>query len=149
VGNRLFQVHTVAVGAFATPDWLEFDTATNTVTQRGQFFGSIVSQDFNPSIAANDAGDVYVTWSMTEPGSRLGGGTNAQVRFSGRRDGDAPGMIGPGTALFTSPSFYNLGRWGDYSAVTVDPQDPDRAWIVNERIVSPTMWSTRIGRIGF
>lgn len=149
VGNRLFQVHTVAVGPFATPDFLELDTATNTVTQQGQFFATIVSQDFNPSIAANDDGDIYVTWTVTEPGTRLGGGTNAQVRFSGRRDADPPGVIGPGTPLFTSPTFYNLGRWGDYSAVTVDPLDSDRAWIVNETIINPTTWGTRIGRIGF
>jgi hypothetical protein len=149
VGNRLFQVHDVAVGSFATPQFYEFDTAGDTITQSGQFFASIVSQDFNPSIAANDFGDVFVTWSMTEPGTRLGGGTQAQVRFGGRRDADPPGVIGPGTPLFTSPTFYNLGRWGDYSAVTVDPLDPDKAWIVNERIINPTTWSTRIGAIGF
>jgi hypothetical protein len=149
VGDRLFQVHTVAVGSFATPQFYEFDTAANAITQSGQFFASIVSQDFNPSIAANDAGDVYVTWTVTEPGTRLGGGIFPQVRFGGRRDTDPPGVIGPGTALFTSPTFYNLGRWGDYSAVTVDPQNPDRAWIVNETVTNPTTWSTRIGAIGF
>ena len=147
VGDRLFNVHTVAVFSFATPQWYEFDTAADTVAFTGQFFASIVSQDFNPSIAANDAGDLFVTWTVTEPGTRLGGGLFPQVRFGGKRDADA--AIGPGTPLFTSPTFYNLGRWGDYSAVTVDPQNPDRAWIVNETVVNPTTWSTRIGAIGF
>ena len=53
VGNRLFQVHDVALGAFPTPLWYEFNTSTDTVVQSGFFFATQTSHDFNPSIAAN------------------------------------------------------------------------------------------------
>jgi hypothetical protein len=38
-------------------------------------------------------------------------------------------------AAFSSPAWFG-GRWGDYSAVTVDPQNTRRAWLVNEDILS-------------
>jgi hypothetical protein len=149
VGDRLFQVHTVALGAYPTPFFYEFNTTTNAVVQSGFFYASPTSHDFNPSIAANDARDVFVTWSATDPGTRVSAGTNAQVRFSGRRSTDPAGVIGAGAAIFTSGTSYSLFRWGDYSAVTIDPANPLQAWVVNEHIASSTTWGTTIGWVGF
>jgi hypothetical protein len=149
VGDRLFQVHTVALGAFPTPQWYEFNTTTDTVVQTGYFYTSPTSHDFNPSIVANDSRDVFVTWSATEMGTRLTGGTNAQVRFSGRRNTDPAGVIDAGTAVFTSGGPYSLFRWGDYSAVTIDPRNSLQAWLVNEHIASSTTWGSTIAWVGF
>jgi hypothetical protein len=149
VGDRLFQVHTVAFGSFPTPLWYEFNTTTDTVEQAGFFYASPTSHDFNPSIVANDARDVFVTWSSTEQGTRLVGGANAQVRFSGRRAADPAGFIDAGTAVFTSGSPYTLFRWGDYSAVTIDPRNPLQAWLVNENIADSTTWGSTIAWVGF
>jgi hypothetical protein len=149
VGDRLFQVHTVAFGSYPTPLWYEFNTTTDTVVQSGFFYASPTSHDFNPSIVANDSRDVFVTWSSTEQGNRLTGGTNAAVRFSGRRAGDPAGFIDAGTAVFTSGSPYTLFRWGDYSAVTIDPRNPLQAWLVNENIADGTTWGSTIAWVGF
>jgi hypothetical protein len=150
VGNSLFQVHTINVGGRPMPRFYEFNTARNTVIQQGTFAASPTSHDWNASIVANAARDVFVTWSSSDPANNL----NAQVRFSGRRATDPRGVIGAGGALATSASFYNpsadtVERWGDYSAVTVDPSNSLRAWIVNEKIRTTTTWGSRIGRIGF
>jgi hypothetical protein len=83
-----------------------------------------------------------VTWTSTDPPA----GTNAQVRFSAV-DHTQPLVLGPGAALFTSTTFYTGGRWGDYSAVTIDPTNPRRAWLVNETIRATTHWGSRIGAI--
>ena len=40
-------------------------------------------------------------------------------------------------------------RWGDYSAVTVDPTNALKAGLVNEKVNSLSVWGTRIGLIGF
>jgi len=106
----------------------------------------------------NDLGEAFVTWSSTDPANSI----NARVMFSGRESGDAAGSMNAapgGTVLFTSPTFYTNFRWGDYSAVTLDPKAYSitggtcdagrRAWIVNEKINSQTIWGSRIGRIGF
>jgi len=151
IGERLFQVHTVNLSGFPTPLFYEFNTlGAGSVVQRGFFFKDGDSDDWNASIAANTSRDVFVTWSATD----LTPATNAQVRFSGRRNFDAANVIGAGSAIFTSPAFYNpsadtVERWGDYSAVTVDPSNALRAWFVNEKINSATVWGTRIGQVGY
>ena len=148
IGNSLFQVHSINSGGYARCRFYEFDTVNKQVIQSGDFGRSGTSFDFNASIAANRRKDVFVTWSSTDVG------VNAEVRFSGRRHTDPQGVIpSPGSLLFGSDTFYLVSgteqRWGDYSAVSLDPADPRglTAWIVNERIVSTTVWGSRIGRI--
>jgi hypothetical protein len=152
IGETLVNVHTVDDFGFATPRWYEFDTGTPTVIQGGNFFAGGSSFDFNASIAKNTSGDMFVTWSSTMP-------NNAEVRFGGREATDpANTMFVNPTALQTSPTFYDPSgdtteRWGDYSAVVIDPKPPEgcdrRAWITNEWIESTTVWGSWITRIGY
>ena len=148
-GNDLWQTHTIALGSFPAPKFYRLDTSANTVSQSGSYFASATSDDFNASIAANDAGNCFVTWTSTDASA----GRNAQVRLSGKLSADAGIAAGP--FAFTSPTFYhpsadNPERWGDYSAVTTDPLDPTRAWLVNEKInPGGLLWGSRIVRFGF
>jgi hypothetical protein len=147
-GNDLWQTHTINLADFAAPKFYRLNTSTNTVSQFGFYFVSNTSDDFNASIAANDAGDCFVTWTSTN--ATLG--LNAQVRLSGKRSGDAGISAGPNA--FTSPTFYNLSgdpeRWGDYSAVTTDPLNSANAWLVNEKVTgTSSVWGSRIVRFGF
>jgi hypothetical protein len=145
-GDFLWQVHTVNLVGYAAPKFYQINTATNAVVQSAFFFGTSTSFDFNASIAANSANDVFVTWSMTDPAR----GTNAQVRFSGfDHNNGATYVLAPGTAAFTSPTWFIGGRWGDYSAVTIDPRNDRRAWLVNESILPNHDWASRIVGIGF
>ncbi len=152
VGNLLYNVHTIALGPFPTPRWYKIDTNTNTVLVSDFFFESGTSHDFNASIAANALGDAFVTWSTTEQGDRFEGGHHARIRWSG--DDFPANDIGPGFSLFTSPVGYNPStsldeRWGDYSAVSLDPLNTRRAWIVNEKINAPAAWGSRFAGVGF
>lgn len=154
-GNFLWQVHSVNVGGLPTPVYYQINTATNSVAQSGQFFASATSSDFNASIAASSENDAFVTWTSIDSAN----GINAQVRYSGCDHNDGPCVISAGTALFTSPTFladdfdsnpfFQKQRWGDYSAVTVDPLDDRRAWLVNEKIDANQDWGSHIGNIGF
>jgi hypothetical protein len=142
-GNDLWQVHTIALGSFPAPKFYRINTATNTVTTSGFFFASSGSDDWNASIAANDSNQAIATWSSTNSGL----GINAQVRVTS-------GPSGAGTVLFTSPTFYNPSidnpeRWGDYSAITVDPVLQNHAWLVNEKINSQSVWGSRFGHVTF
>ena len=100
-GNDLWQTHTIALGSFPAPKFYRLNTSTNTVSQSGSYFASATSDDFNASIAANDAGDCFVTWTSTDASV----GRNAQVRLSGKRSADAGIAAGPNA--FTSPTFYH------------------------------------------
>lgn len=145
-GDFLWQVHTVNLVGYAAPKFYQINTATNALVQSAFFYGTPTSFDFNASIAANSANDVFVTWSMTDRPR----GTNAQVRISGfDHNNGATYILGPGTAAFTSPTWFGGGRWGDYSAVTVDPRNARRAWLVNEAILANHDWGSRIVGIGF
>ena len=148
-GNDLWQTHTIALGGFPAPKFYRLNTSTNTVSQSGSYFASATSDDFNASIAANDAGNCFVTYTSTDASV----GKNAQVRLSGKLSGDAGIAAGPNA--FTSPTFYhpsadNPERWGDYSAVTTDPLNAANAWLVNEKVnTSGLLWGSRIVRFGF
>ena len=149
-GNSLWQIHTIKINNKPTPKWYEFNITKKTIIQSGNFSASDNSDDWNASIAANKDGDVFVTWSSTDATE----GTNAQVRYSGRRSTDTSGIIDGGSALFTSTTYYDpssdsVERWGDYSAVTIDPSNTSRAWIVNEKINSTSVWGSRITCIGY
>ncbi len=161
VGDSLWNTHTIALGSFSAPRFYQIDTegsGANTVKQQGFYFKSGTSFDFNASIAANAAGEAIVGYSATDPPL----GTQAQVRFSGRQPADPLNVIPAGSALFTSSTFYQMfgqtsgtARWGDYSAVSLDPNASGtcaanrRAWITNQKNNGTTTWGTRIGRIGF
>ncbi len=149
IGTSLFNVHTINLG-FPTPRWYEIDTAADSVIQSGIFFGAPTSDDFNPSITVNDSKDVFVTWSSTKLLDREGPGYQVQIRASGRLSIDPPGAISSGSVVFQSPTFHTLGRWGDYSAITVDPLDSVCAWGVNEKGQSaPDRWGSFIFRACF
>jgi hypothetical protein len=148
-GVNLWQTHTIANGSFASPKFYRLNTSTNTVTQSGFYFASATSDDFNASIAANDAGNCFVTYTSTN----VSLGRNAQIRLSGKLNGDAGISAGP--SAFTSVTFYhpspsNTERWGDYSAVTTDPLRAGDAWLVNEDITpGGLLWGSRIVQFGF
>lgn len=149
VGNTLWQVHTVNFRGSPTPKFYKIKIASGvgTVEQSKFFFASPTSDDWNASIFAPNANSAFVTWSSTDPAKNI----NAQVRVSSCNT--ATCNFGTGLALFTSPVPYegsgsNPERWGDYSAVTPDPGS-SRAWVVNQKNDSRTVWGSRYGRIGF
>lgn len=153
-GALLHIVRTDSIGSFAAPRYYALNTATNTLAVNGDsFFASGTSHDFNPSVAVNTDGDVFITYSATDPPAGAAG--RPMVRATGKlvTDADIPG----GFTVFTSPGVLtsidrapNVSRWGDYSSASVDPANKERAWITNEVAVGPgSVWATRIARIGF
>jgi hypothetical protein len=145
VGTSLFNVHTIALGTFPTPRWYELDLAAHAVAQTGVFFATGTSDDWNASIVVNDTSDAFVTWSSSNAlGSREENPPYfAQVRTSGRISTDPAGVIPSGVVVFQSTTSYFGFRWGDYSAITLDPINASCAWGVNEKINAPVIWGSR------
>lgn len=165
IGDSLWNVHTINFGGFARPKYYQIDTegaGINTIKQQAFFAESGTSHNFNASIAVNTANEAFVTWSTTDTTNPIVAlRHNARVRASGRQPADPVG-IPAGTAIFTSAvaltgnpsSVPGVQRWGDYSAVSLDPTNSGcganrRAWIVNETIPVAATWGSRIARIGF
>ncbi|MDD5035821.1 MAG: hypothetical protein PHE55_13800 [Methylococcaceae bacterium] len=161
-GNSLWNIHTIKRADHASPRFYELDTASNAVKQSGFFKTSDTSDDFNASIAANPYGEAFVTWTSVDAAAGIAP-RMVFSGFSGGQYGEIPGIV-QGTVLYTS-AFSYLGdlqdqqRWGDYSAVSLDPRAYSmpfgtceagrRAWIINEKVNRPDSWGSTIGRIGF
>ena len=148
-GNDLWQTHTIALSGSATPKFYRINTAVNTISQSGFFFQTNTSDDFNASITANANGDSFVTWTATDPANSR----NAQVMFSGKRSADTAIPAAGGVVGVISSTFYDTTdakeRWGDYSAITIDPSSTSKAWLVNQKINSTTVWGSQIVQVSF
>jgi len=96
------------------------------------------------SIAMDGSGNIAVGFSVGN-GSVFPG-----IRYTGRLRSDPLGQmtLGEGTIVDGAGSQLSRGsRWGDYSALTVDPADDCTFWYINEYYKATTvnLWSTRIG----
>jgi len=75
------------------------------------------------------------------------------VWYAGRLAGDALGTMGRGELSFINGLGSQTGsaRWGDYTAMTVDPVDDCTFWYVNEYYptTSSTGWRLRVGAFAY
>ncbi len=77
-----------------------------------------------------------------------------EIRYAGRLASDPSGGLFQGEAtMFTSGGAQTNGfnRWGDYTALSVDPTDDCTFWYTNEYYESGSnfVWKTRIGNFKF
>jgi hypothetical protein len=96
------------------------------------------------SIAMDRRGNIAVGYSVGNSNVFPG------IRYTGRLSGDPLGQMTLGEASIIEGSGSQLSRgsrWGDYTAMTVDPADDCTFWYVNEyyKATSVNLWSTRIG----
>jgi hypothetical protein len=96
------------------------------------------------SIAMDRVGNIAVGFSVGN------GNVFPGIRYTGRLSGDPLGQMTLGEASIIEGNGSQLSRgsrWGDYTAMTVDPADDCTFWYVNEYYKATTLnlWSTRIG----
>ena len=80
--------------------------------------------------------------------------TYPSIRYAGRLAADAPGVLTQGEADLMAGSgsqTHESGRWGDYSALLVDPSDGCTFWYTSQyyAVTSEMAWRTRIGSFAF
>jgi hypothetical protein len=89
------------------------------------------------SIAQDAAGDMALGYSASSAS------LNPSIRMTGRLAGDAAGTMQAETLLKagTGSQQANLSRWGDYSAMTVDPVDDCTFWYTSEYLKTNGTWN--------
>jgi hypothetical protein len=123
--------------------WYELrDLATApTVFQQGTYAPDATYR-WMGSIAMDQAGNIAVGYSASSST------TYPSVRFAVRAPADAPGQLQAEQSVIegTGSQLRNLSRWGDYSAMSVDPVDDCTFWYTNEYLKANGTfnWSTRI-----
>jgi hypothetical protein len=142
--------HSVTAGSGTGVRWYEVRSpgGTPTVFQQGTY---APDSDFRwmGSIAMDQEGNMGLGFSLS--GNEL----HPEIHYTGRLVGDAAGQMpqGEGTIIngAGSQTGNNLSRWGDYSAMRIDPSDDCTFWYTTEYIPSDGSfnWSTQIASFKF
>ena len=96
---------------------------------------------FNASIAVDAAGNIALGYSVSSSSMY------PSIRYATRLAGDPLGSLGTEAEMRTGAgSQTGSNRWGDYSAMSVDPTNGCTFWYTNEYYAasSSSTWSTRI-----
>jgi hypothetical protein len=150
--DALLATHTVSTSTSTTAAtairWYELRglSGTPSVFQSGTFTAPGTSVFAWMSSAAMDqSGNIAVGYSTSSTAQ------NPAIHFTGRLVGDAAGTMSQGdNVLITgagSQTGNQLSRWGDYSAMSVDPSDDCTFFYTNEYIPANGSfnWKTRVG----
>lgn len=136
----IWGVQTVATGGATSHDdirWIEINAASKQLVGQGLLGDSNYDYSFG-SIAVNGQGSVVVACTRSGPSVSGPDGTGyaSSVAFIGHTLG--------GATVFASPILLKAGigtwditgladnRWGDFSAISVDPEDPTHFWTDQE-----------------
>src|SRR6266404_4398057 len=143
--------HSVANGSSVGVRWYELRrplTGAFTLYQQGTFAPADSTYRWMGSAAMDHAGDIAIGYSASS--SNL----FPAIRYTGRIPTDAQGTMRAEISLLEgtgSQTGNSLSRWGDYSALRIDPSDDCTFWYTNEYIPSNGSynWATFIGSFKF
>src|SRR5215510_5763724 len=140
--------HSITSGTSVAVRWYEVRSpgSTPTLFQQGTF-----APDANfrwmGSAAMDHVGNLAVGYSVSS--SSL----NPGIRFNGRAPTDPAGTLGTEMTITNGGGAQNggLNRWGDYSAMSVDPVDDCTMWYTTEyeKVSGSFNWSTTIANFKF
>jgi len=148
--ESLWLTHTAGSGGVAGIRWYQLNVTGSAVASSPVQSGTY-QPDSNyrwmPSLAVDQAGNMAIGYSVSS------GSMNPAIRYAGRLADDALNTLGQGeTTLIagTGAQSGGFGRWGDYSAMTVDPVDDCTFWYTTEYYeTTGNDWQTRIGSFKF
>ena len=131
--------------AGAAPRWFELrNTGTGwTLFQEGTINPGDGKDRWMGSIAMDKVGNLAIGYSVSNSTMF------PDIRYTVHRFNDAPGTTQTETVLISGGgSQTGSNRWGDYSAMSIDPSDDTSFWYTNEYYAasSSTNWATRIGK---
>jgi predicted outer membrane repeat protein len=146
--ESLWLTHSVDNGSgVAAIRWYQFTVTGGSIPSepvQSNTFSPDGDNRFIPSLAVNGNGDMAIGYSVSS--STL----FPAIRYAGRLGSDPLGSLTWGEQSLVEGSGSQTGgggRWGDYSAMTVDPTDDCTFWYTNEyyEASSQLNWQTRIG----
>lgn len=154
VGGVLYAVHNTQYTNPAVPpstqstnlaalQWYRIDGTTHAVLESGTIVDPVMDL-FYPSIAANSSGTVVIACNGSSSANFIGGFALVGTTVNGVTTFAAPLLLKEGVASYQNTDSTGTSRWGDYSALCVDPVDSARFWTIQEFPSSRTAWSTQV-----
>jgi hypothetical protein len=146
--DRVVINHSVDNGGPVAVRWYEIldPFGTLTVNQQGTFAPDATSR-WMASAAMDKSNNIAIGYSASS--STI----NPAIRFTGRVPSDPAGTLETEASMFegTGSQTTGLNRWGDYTALQVDPSDDCTFWYTNQyqKVNGTFNWSSRIGSFAF
>jgi len=140
--------HSVVAGSSGGVRWYEIQNPSGTPTVAQQ---STFAPDSNyrwmGSVAMDQAGDLAVGYSVAS------NSVSPSIRFAGRVPTDPASTLESEVSIVSGSGSQtgSLSRWGDYSAMQVDPVDDCTFWFTEEymKTTGSFNWNTRIANFKF
>lgn len=138
--------------------WAQINVTGGTIVTtpvQQQIFGNLSSDGIHRwmgSLGVDKDGNMAIGYSAANASN------NPSIRYDGRLATDPAGTLSQGEATLISGGGSQQGncgsgvctRWGDYSAMSVDPTDDCTFWYTTEYYASNGLnWQTRIGSFKF
>ena len=140
--------HSVVAGSGGGIRWYEIQNPSGTpVVAQQSTFAPDSNYRWMGSVAMDQAGDLAVGYSVS--GSSL----SPSVRFAGRVPTDPASTLESEVNIVSGSGSQtgSLSRWGDYSAMQIDPVDDCTFWFTEEymKTTGSFNWNTRIANFKF
>jgi hypothetical protein len=140
--------HSVVAGSSGGVRWYEIQNPGGTpVVAQQSTFAPDSSYRWMGSIAMDQAGDMALGYTVSSSS------ISPSVRFTGRVPTDPASTMEAEVSVVsgTGSQNGNLSRWGDYSAMQVDPVDDCTFWYTQEymKTTGSFNWNTRIASFKF
>lgn len=144
--ESLWLNHTVTNRGVGAIRWYEVDQlgGSPTLVQQGTYQPD-PNHRWMGSLAVDRDGNMALGYSISSETIYPG------IRYTGRMAGEIPGQLPQGENVLIPGSGSQTGvsasnRWGDYSAMSVDPGDDCTFWYTTEYYaISGANWRTRVG----
>ncbi len=145
-GNSFLGAHTIVVPGDnkASIRWYEFDmgswptSGTPTLSQQGNITLGAGQWAIMPAISKNSFGDISVIYT------RSSNSIFSDLVTSSRVQSDPAGTIGGPTLIRGGLTSSQMGRWGDYFSMSIDPSDDATFWGHGEVVRADGLWATEI-----
>jgi hypothetical protein len=146
--ERVVVNHAVASGGHAAIRWYEILDPSGAVTvhQQGTFAPDSTYR-WMASAAMDKVQNIAIGYSASSSA------IHPAIRFTGRESTAPLGTMGTESSILEGTGSQNggLNRWGDYSALQVDPSDDCTFWYTNQyqKVNGSFDWSSHIGSFKF
>jgi hypothetical protein len=151
VNGVLYGVHSTELNQHIAIRWYRIRATDSTLLESGTIANTNMDL-YYPSIAANSAGVIVIGCNGSGISNFISSFAVVGQTVSGITTFGAPLLLKAGATDYhgddeTGGGFGDpapTSRWGDYSATTVDPSDPNRFWTIQMYPSDSNIWSTEI-----
>ncbi len=145
--NHSVIVNDATYGSRVGIRWYEVRSpgGTPTIFQQGTFAPDSDNR-WMASVAQDESGNIAIGYSISSAA------TYPSIRYTGREIADTTGTLQAETSMIAGGGYQSsYNRWGDYSAMRIDPSDDCSFWYTTEyqKDNQPGNWYTRIGSFKF